>query len=211
MRFQTEEDPFMKKLAANLIIMMTPLLAFGGQQTIGQSDTVKKKPILETFANYQFSGFEASNSIKLGSGNGFEGGVRYFPDPMSRWGLGFRIGKLSHDIEYDHPMPIEGPDAVSVEGNAWTAIGDAYIRARGDKIQPYLVFGLGYLRKHHTYYFQSGQSNTKDRSNLVIDIGGGLNIAVTDRLSFAPQIGFMWSNYYFASQAGVSVTYKIFN
>ncbi len=130
----------MQRLTIGAIFWMAPLLAHGGQETAQQPDQVKQPPIIEVFGSFSHTGFEAG-SIELGAGNGIAAGLRFFPNPNSRWGVGFRVGQYAHQIQYDHPLPIEGPDAISTDGKGRTVAGDVYCRSRAKRVQPYIFFG----------------------------------------------------------------------
>jgi len=200
----------MKRLIIAAIFCMAPLLAFGDQATGKSKDNVKKNMLLEAFGNYQFTSFDAG-SIDTGSGHGMDTGLRVFPK-NGRWGVGFRLGRFSHDVRYDHPLPIEGPDAISVDGNGWTAAGDIYLRSRRKHVQPYVFFGLGAISEDHTYHFQSGNTLPKQVRTAAVDLGCGLRIAVANRWFITPEVRVLFGLpevNYAAQQFGIGITYVI--
>jgi hypothetical protein len=199
----------MKSLILVAVLWMAPILAYGQQETGKQADQAKKGMLLEAFVNYQYTGFAAGfRSMGMGSGNGFDAGLRLFPSPNSRWGFGFRIGRFSHQIQWENPGGIE-PFQTSVAGDGWIAAGDIYLRSRGKRVQPYLFFGLGSIFESHTHHYQSEKIFQDVVSTAAFDIGAGLKIAVTDRLSFAPEWSSLVSGHYRVSQVGIGLTYII--
>jgi hypothetical protein len=83
------------------------------------------------------------------------------------------------------------------------------LRSRGKRVQPYLFFGLGSILDEHTHHYQSGKTFLDRVSSAAFDIGAGLKIAITDRLSIAPQWSSLVSNNYRVSQLGIGLTYII--
>ena len=188
------------KLFLVIFVLIVPALA-------GAEERERLIPKAEAFGGFTYSHIESGNSINLGNGFGQQAGIRIYNGDQGRLGVGFRIGRFEHEVNYGKPKPIEGIDAISVDGSAVTALGEVYIRSRSPKVAPYLFLGLGMLSTDHVYHSQPGGNKELKKSTLETDLGFGVRVAATKRLSINPEVHLMLG--YTVLQAGIGISYRI--